>query len=47
MQLRLGVQDIPYQYYPNQRMDMTRNDSYHLNLRYDGRFSWGRLEARA
>ena len=47
VQLRLGVQDIPYQYYPNQRMDMTRNDSYHLNLRYDGRFSWGRLEARA
>ena len=47
VQLRLGVQDIPYQYYPNQRMDMTRNDSYHLNLRYDGRFNWGRLEARA
>ena len=47
VQLRLGVQGIPYQYYPNQRMDMTRNDSYHLNLRYDGRFSWGRLEARA
>ena len=47
LQLGVGVQDIPYQYYPNQRMDMTRNDAWHANLRYEGRFDWGRLEARA
>ena len=47
LQLGLGLQDIPYQYFPNQRMDMTRNDAWHANLRYEGRFGWGRLEARA
>jgi iron complex outermembrane receptor protein len=47
VELRLGVQDIPYQNYPNQRMDMTRNDSQQFNLRYQGRFGWGRLDARA
>ncbi|HMN22596.1 MAG TPA: TonB-dependent receptor [Ottowia sp.] len=47
VELGLGLQDIPYQYYPNQRMDMTRNDAWHANLRYEGRFDWGRLEARA
>ena len=47
LELKLGVQDIPYQNYPNQRMDMTRNDSHHLNLRYQGQFDWGTLQARA
>ena len=47
LELKLGVQDIPYQNYPNQRMDMTRNDSQHLNLRYQGQFDWGQLQARA
>ena len=47
VELKLGVQDIPYQNYPNQRMDMTRNDSQHLNLRYQGQFDWGQLQARA
>jgi iron complex outermembrane recepter protein len=46
LQLKLGVQDIPYQGWPNQRMDMTRNDSDQLNLRYDGQYGWGALEAR-
>lgn len=46
LQLKLGVQDIPYQGWPNQRMDMTRNDSEQLNLQYDGRYDWGLLEAR-
>ncbi|HQQ71053.1 MAG TPA: TonB-dependent receptor plug domain-containing protein, partial [Alicycliphilus sp.] len=47
VELRLGLQDIPYQNYPNQRMDMTRNDSQQFNLRYQGQFAWGRLDARA
>ncbi|MBS0293028.1 MAG: TonB-dependent receptor plug domain-containing protein [Proteobacteria bacterium] len=47
VELRLGVQDIPFQNYPNQRMDMTRNDSRQFNLRYQGQFGWGLLHARA
>lgn len=47
LELKLGVQDIPYQNYPNQRMDMTRNDSHQINLRYQGQFDWGTLQARA
>jgi iron complex outermembrane receptor protein len=37
----------PYQNYPNQRMDMTRNDSHQFNLRYQGQYAWGQLQARA
>jgi iron complex outermembrane receptor protein len=46
-ELKVGVQDIPYQGWPNQRMDMTRNDSTQVNLRYEGDYNWGTLEARA
>ncbi|MHB1051759.1 MAG: TonB-dependent receptor domain-containing protein [Thiobacillus sp.] len=46
-ELKLGVQDIPYQGFPNQRMDMTGNDSTQINLRYKGQYEWGVLEARA
>ena len=45
--LKIGKQDIPYQGYPNQRMDMTGNDSTYVNLRYEGEYNWGTLEARA
>lgn len=47
VELRLGWQDIPYQNFPNQRMDMTGNDSRQFNLRYQGRHDWGQLQARA
>lgn len=47
VELKLGLQDIPYQGWPNQRMDMTGNDSTQVNLRYAGGFDWGVLEARA
>ena len=45
--LEVGMQDVPYQNFPNQRMDMTRNDSTHVNLRYQHSFAWGELQARA
>ena len=45
--LDYAVQDIPLQGFPNQRMDMTRNDSTRVNLAYEGRFGWGTLTARA
>jgi iron complex outermembrane receptor protein len=47
VELKYGIQDIPYQGFPNQRMDMTANDGEHLNLHYKGQFDWGSLQARA
>ena len=46
VELKLGFQDIPYQGFPNQRMDMTSNKSDQVNLRYTGQYAWGGLEAR-
>lgn len=45
-ELKLGMQDIPYQYWPNQRMDMTRNDSTQINLRHTAQWEWGAVEGR-
>lgn len=42
-----GLQFIPYQGYVNQRMDMVDNETWFLNTRYLGKFSWGKLDARA
>jgi len=44
---KLGMQDMPFQLYPNQRMDMLYNKQDSVNLRYAGQFDWGSLEARA
>ena len=44
---RLGIQDMPFQLYPNQRMDMLYNKQESLNLRYLGQFDWGTLSVRA
>lgn len=44
---RLGIQDMPFQLYPNQRMDMLYNRQDSVNLRYQGQFDWGVLVARA
>ncbi|MDY0012726.1 MAG: TonB-dependent receptor [Rhodocyclaceae bacterium] len=46
LEARLGYQDMPYQLYPNQRMDLLDNSQHSLNLRYRGQFDWGALEAR-
>ncbi|WP_291363686.1 TonB-dependent receptor [Acetobacter sp. UBA5411] len=42
-----GQQDIPYEGFPNQYMDMTNNRSTYVNGKYKGDFDWGDLEARA
>ncbi len=47
VEAKLGYQDIPYQLWPNQRMDMLGNEQWRANVRYEGRFGWGTLEARA
>lgn len=43
----VGYQNIPYQGYPNQRMDMTRNRSYSLDANYKGAYAWGTFDAHA
>ena len=40
-------QDTPYQQYPNQRMDMTQNDSTKINLSMEKSMSWGELKVQA
>lgn len=47
LELKLGLQNIDDQGFPNQRMDMTGNNSKQINLRYVGQYQWGNLEARA
>lgn len=46
LELKLGLQDIPLQGFPNQRMDMTRNRSQQINLHYRQELSWGNVDAR-
>jgi iron complex outermembrane recepter protein len=47
LDLTYGYQHIPYEAYPNQRMDMTDNRSDLFNLGLTGNQSWGTLKARA
>ncbi|ADR35121.1 TonB-dependent receptor [Sulfuricurvum kujiense DSM 16994] len=44
---KFGYQDLPYQLYPNQRMDMLDNEEKRINLRYLATYDWGNVEARA
>ncbi len=46
VEAKFGVQDLPEQLWPNQRMDMLGNDQQRVNLRYLGDLDWGKLEAR-
>lgn len=39
----LSHQEIPYQLYPNQRMDMLENTQNRAKLAWLGRFEWGSL----
>lgn len=45
--VRGTYQNIPYQGFPNQRMDMTRNRGYSIEANYKGAYEWGTLDARA
>ena len=46
LQLKFGHQDLGFEGFPNQRMDMTANRSSQLNLRYTGSFDWGDVLGR-
>lgn len=41
-----GQQNIPFQGFPNARMDMTNNNSTFGNIMHKGDFDWGKLETR-
>jgi len=45
--IKVGQQNIPYQAFPNVRMDMTGDDSWFANVFTKSKFQWGNLEARA
>lgn len=45
--IKVGQQNIPYQGFPNVRMDMTGDDSWFANISTKSRFGWGQLETRA
>lgn len=47
LQANLTVQNMPYEQYPNQRMDMTGNQSTKLNLAYEQALSWGDIKLQA
>lgn len=47
LEARLGYQDMPFQLYPNQRMDLLGNTGKSLNVRYMGDFDWGLLRVQA
>lgn len=44
--LDIGYQHIPYQGFPNQRMDMLDNTSYRAALRHSGEYHWGSVASR-
>lgn len=46
LQLNISQQNVDFEGFPNQRMDMTYNKNSLLNLRYTGLFNWGEVEAR-
>jgi len=46
LQLDLSQQRVDFEGFPNQRMDMTYNNNWLVNLRYKGQYAWGDLEAR-
>lgn len=47
LRLTLNHQDVPFEGFPNQRMDLTDNRDTQLNLRYDGQHDWGDVQLRA
>ncbi|MDF1584433.1 MAG: TonB-dependent receptor [Methyloprofundus sp.] len=46
LELKGGLQQIPYQGFPTARMDLTNNQSAFGNLHYKGDFEWGSLDAK-
>lgn len=46
IEFKASVQKVPYELFPNQRMDMTGNKGKQFNLHYKGKYQWGDLDMR-
>ncbi|MDK9723601.1 MAG: TonB-dependent receptor [Sterolibacteriaceae bacterium MAG5] len=46
IEFKYANQRIPFEYFPNQRMDMTQNTSNRFSLAFTGQQQWGVLKAR-
>jgi iron complex outermembrane recepter protein len=46
LEFKLSLQDIPFQGFVNQRMDMTDNQAQQYNFKYQSEFDWGKLIGR-
>lgn len=44
--LKYSHQNVPYEGFPNQRMDMTGSKSEQFNLHYKGKYDWANIDAR-
>lgn len=44
--LNVSGQHMPYQGFPNQRMDLVQNDGILVGLNYDNDFDWGKLDGK-
>ena len=42
-EMKVGLQDMPYEGFPNADMDLSGNRAAFVNLRYRGLFGWGNL----
>jgi iron complex outermembrane receptor protein len=47
VEARMGMQDLPYEGFPNQFMDMLGNQSRYANLHYLTERNWGQLDVRS
>jgi iron complex outermembrane receptor protein len=45
-EIKGGQEHVPFQAYPNARMQMTANDGIFGNVHYRGTFNWGNLDGR-
>lgn len=46
LEIKAGLQNMPYQGFPTARMDLTNNDSVFGNMHYKGNFDWGTLDGK-
>jgi iron complex outermembrane receptor protein len=46
LEFKGGQEHVPFQAYPNARMQMTANDGIFGNVHYRGTFDWGNLDGR-
>ncbi|MDD4915890.1 MAG: TonB-dependent receptor [Methylococcales bacterium] len=47
LEIKGGQEHVPFQGYPNARMEMTNNIGTFGNIRHRGEFDWGNLDTRA